>query len=180
MPNDYLKGQDIQRNGLPPTVNQAQAAASQYVQTNGYASETYKTASTNSLAGGESGQDRAVSAPPPLVYSGPWQYPQINHTSPEAGYQTTSNHHGPVYGGSAVDYREDVPQVPHMGSSMLRSGSYITYQPHVSDQHVDALVQSTGWGDSDTAALWPNTIMMMPQQQHQHQHQQQQPQQQQQ
>lgn len=180
MTNGYPKGQDIQRNGLQPTVNQTQAPITQYVQSNGYASETYKTAPTSSLPGGESGQDLAGSAPPPpLVYTGPWQYPQINHPSPEAGYQTTSNPHGHVYGGSAVDYHDDAPQLPHMNPSMLEPGSYMTYQPHGSDQHANALLQLSGWDDSSAAALWPHTIMIMPHHQHQH-HQQQQPQQQQQ
>lgn len=180
MPNGYLKEQDIERNGLQPPVNQPQAPATKYVPTNGYASETYKTAPTSSLTGGESGQGLAgsvSSAPPPPVYSGPWQYPSIDHTSPEAGYQTTSNHHGPVYGGSAVDYPEDVPQLPHMSPSMLGAGNYIRYQQHVSDQHVDALLQLSGWDDSNAATLWPNTIMIMPHQQHQQQPQQQQQQQ---
>jgi hypothetical protein len=177
MPNGYLKGQDIERNGHQPTVNQTQAPATKHVQTNGYAAETYKTAPTSSLTGGESGQDLAgsvSSAPPPLVYSGPWQYPQIDHTDPEAGYQTTSTHHGPVYGGNTVDYHEDVPPLPHMSPSMLGPGNYIRYQQHVSDQHADALLQLSGWEDSNAATLWPNTIMIMP-----HLQQPQQPQQQQ-
>jgi len=33
--------------------------------------------------------------------------PPLDLTGLEAGYQTTSNHHSPVYGGSAVDYHED-------------------------------------------------------------------------
>jgi len=161
-------------------VNQTQAPAAKYVQTNGYGP-------TSSLTGGESGQARAgsvSSAPPPPVYTGPWQYPQIDHTSPETGYQTTPSHHGPVYGGSTVEYHEDAPQLPHMGSSMLGPGNYLGYQPHLSDQHADAFLQLSGWDDSNTAALWPNTIMIMPHPQHpqhqqhqQHQQQSQQPQQ---
>jgi hypothetical protein len=181
MSNGYPKGQDIQRNGLQPTVNQTQAPATQYVQPNGYAAETYKTAPTSSLTGGESGQGLAESvpsAPPPLVYTGPWQYPQIDHTNPEAGYQTTSNHHGPVYGGGTVDYREDAPQLPRMSPSILGPGNYIPYQPHVSDQHADTLLQLSGWDDWNAVAMWPNTIMN--QQQQQQPQQPQQPQQQQQ
>src|SRR5271156_3918655 len=172
MPNGYL---DIERNGLQPTVNQTQAPATKHVQTNGYAAETYKTAPPSSLTGGESGQGLAgsvSSAPPPPVYSGPWQYPQIDHTGPEAGYQATSTHHGPVYGGSTVDYHEDVPQLPHMSPSMLGPGNYIRYQQHVSDQHADTLLQLSVWDDSNAATLWPNT-MIMPHQQHQQRPQQQ-------
>jgi hypothetical protein len=178
MSNGYPKGQDIQRNGLQPTVNQTQAPATQYVQPNGYVPETYKTAPTSSLTGSESGQRLAgsvSSVPPPLVYTGPWQYPQIDHAGPEAGYQTTSSHHGPVYGGSTVDYHEDAPQLPHMSPSMLGSGNYISYQQHVSDQHADTILQLCGWDDWNAAAMWPNTIMNQQQpQQPQHQQQQQQ------
>ena len=183
IPNGYLKGQDIQRNGLQPTVNQTPAPATQYVQSNGYASETYNTAPTSSLPRGESGQGLAGSAssarPPPLVYTGPWQYPQTDHTSPEPGYQTTSNRHGHIYGGSAVDYQEDTPQLPHMSPSMLASGNYITYQPHGTDQPTDALLQLSVWDKSNATALWLNTIMIMPHQNQYHQQQPQQPQQQQ-
>ena len=176
MPNGYVKGQDIQRNGLQSTVNQTpQAPATQYVQSNGYASETYKTAPTSSILGGESGQGltgSVSSAPPPLpVYSGPWQYPHINHTNSEAEYQTTSNRHGHVYG---VDYPNDAPQLPHVSPSMLGSGNYMTYQQHGSEQHADALHRLSGWHDSNAAALWPHSIMIMPHQQHLQQPQQQQ------
>ena len=178
MSNGHLKGQDIERDGLQPTLNQTQPPATKYVQTNGYASETYKTAPTSSLTGGESGQGLTGSvspAPPPPVYTGPWQYPQIDHTSSEAGYQTTSNHHGPVYGGSAVDYHEDASQLPHMSPSILGPRNYHGYQPHLSEQYF------LQWDESNAAALWPNTIMVMPHpphQQHQQQPQQQQQQQQ--
>lgn len=170
MPNGYPKGPDIQRNGLQSTVNQTQAPAPQYVQSNGYPAEAYKTASTSSIPGGESGQGLTGSVPsappPPLVYSGPWQYPQINHTRSEAEYQTTSNRHGHVYGGSAVDYHNDAPQLPHMSPSMLGSGNYMAYQPHGSDQHADALLPLSAWDDSNAATLWPHSIMIMPHQQH--------------
>jgi hypothetical protein len=54
MSNGYLKGQDIRQTGLQPTVNQTQAPATQHVQSNGYASETYEADLTSSLIGGES------------------------------------------------------------------------------------------------------------------------------
>jgi hypothetical protein len=181
MSNGYPKGQDTQRNGLQPAVNQTQAPATQYVQSNSYAPETYKTVPTGSVPGNESVQGvvagSASSVPhPPLVYTGPWQYPQINHTGPEAGFQATSNHRGHGYGSNAMDYHEDASQLPHMSPSMLAPGNFMAYQPHGPDQHADILPLSA-WDDSIAAAPWPNSIMIMPQQ---HQQQQPQPQQQQQ